>query len=112
MFRHPFLIAIAAFAFFAFSAPLFAQDVPAMGDTISADDLELTLKPLTAEELQAAADEWIGKLQAASKAHSDALIASGGAADAAVDSAAAARDALAEKVNVVIAALKEKGGDV
>ncbi len=122
-FRSSIVFGIVALTVFAFSATLVAQDEsPAtteakaensVDETIAVDELELNLKPLTVEELEAEADAWIGTLKKASKTHSDAVIAAGGdAMDPAVKSAAVARDALAERVSVVVAALKKKGGEV
>jgi small conductance mechanosensitive channel len=82
------------------------------------DELTLRLNPLTAEELQSAADEWLGIVKERTEALVDAQVEAM-SDDAAV--AEAARDRIVElgdqrdqmfrKFSVVVDALEKKGGD-
>ena len=86
---------------------------------VSVEELGFLLKPLTKDELIVEADGWIGVLKAKVQAISEAQIAALNAEGEAKDQALEAvnklqeeRTALIDRVNRVIEALRDKGGEV
>jgi len=101
-------------------APTLAEDVAAQIDAMtSIRQLELELLPLRREELQAAAEEWIDRLQARTEVVAEADLAAaaaeGDARDATLQRATQLRklkNAIAARAQIAVNALEAKGGDV
>jgi len=105
------LMLVAAAAFIA--GPAAAQEKPKAATAaadISLDELQLLLKPLMKEKLKETADVWAQRLEAKGLEISEAKIQKAEAG--ALTKLKAEHNALLERFNAVIAALKAKGGEV
>jgi small conductance mechanosensitive channel len=78
---------------------------------VSVDELTAELRPLRVEALTERAEFWMAAYQEAVSAGSQALVASGSGSPAHTE-AVLRREQVAERFNVVLAALDAKGGDV
>ncbi len=95
-----------------------AETVPEDGETVSEEQLQIELSPLTADQLVVEADAWLATVQAKMHEIADARIALLSAADAdrqqqtqALSQLQDEKTQLVDRLNVVLRELTAKGGD-